>query len=274
MTVEDVSASDMLALRSFPLSRQQYALRRIDEALVECEDESLRRWVAEAIRLGDRARNLELEWRGTPPTTEHGERAQEVDHELDRALSALHGVLSTTAHAFGERSTRGAAARLALERLFPSGLRAVIQLPFVTQEDTVRILLERTTRERLLARALRELDVGELLERIAAIHVRYGEALPREQPSTPSYEQVQAARRAGQERLGRIVFVLVTRLLEGGLGGQHAAALRAALDEVLSQDAAIRRYSRQRRRAADVDPETGEPVEDVEGDAPGDVDAA
>jgi len=273
MTVEDVSASGLLALRSFPLSRQQYALRRIDEALVECEDEALRQRVAEAIRLGDEARNLELEWRGFQPTTEHGERAQKVDYELDRALSALHAVLSTTASAFGEHSTRGAAARLALERLFPLGLRAVIHLPFVAQEDTVRILLERTTRERLLARALRELDVGELLERIAAIHLRYGQALPRE-ARTPSYEQVQAARRAGQERLCRLVFVLVTRLLEGGLGGQHAAALRAALDEVLSQDAAIRRYSRQRRRAADVDPETGEPVEDVEGDAPGDVDAA
>jgi len=260
MTTEEIASSDMFDFYLFPLSRQQYSLRQIDHALADCNDEVLRERVAEAIRLGEEARELDFTFSGGTRINEYGPEARSVDQELDRALGAVSKFLTTTAQAYGETSAQAQLARYAAGRLFPDGVRAVIHLPYVVQEDTVRLILRRVETEPRLGRALRELGADRFLERVAEVHARYQVAL-RKDRHQPTFSQVKEARRAGQERLCQIVVLVLARLVTGEHEGDQAAALWKALREVKDQNAAIGRYYKRRRRVTEVDPETGEELE-------------
>jgi len=124
----------------------------------------------------------------------------------------------------------------------------------------VRMLRRRVETEPRLGQALRELGATRFLEQVAAVHERYQEALRDERPR-PSFAQIKEARRAGQERLCQIVALVLVRLATGEQEGDQAAALWKALGEVKAQNAAIGRYYKRRRRATEVDPETGEELE-------------
>jgi len=269
-TTRRATASEQLALLKFPLGRQLYALRRIDEALVASGDALLRARVARALRLGEEARELELQWRGHVRAREHGKEARELDIELDRALSALHGFLKSTIKGFGEGTPQGEAGKQLLARLFPQGLRKLIHLPFVAEESMVRHLLQRARTEPALRAAVRELGGEPLLERVTEAHARYALALGRRAANGPTFPQVRLARREAQERLCEIQFLVFAELLRGGHGEAETAALWKAFDEVASQNQAIRRYRRRRSRVPDVDPETGARIDvDADDDAPG-----
>jgi len=260
MTTEEIASSDMFDFYSFPLSRQLYSLNQIDHALADCGDELLCQWVANAIRLGEEAYELEASFSGRTPNTVFGPEAQKVDWELDRALGAVAKFLTTSAQAYGETSAQAQLARFATDRLFPDGVPAVIHLPYVDEEIAVRMILRRIETEPRLGQALRELGADRFIERVAAVHARYQEALRDERPR-PSFAQIKEARRAGQERLCQIVALVLVRLATGEHEGDQAAALRKALGEVKAQNAAIGRYYKRRRRATEVDPETGEELE-------------
>jgi len=264
MTTEEIATSDMFDFYLFPLSRQQYSLRQIDHALADCNDEVLRERVAEAIRLGEEARDLDFDFKGGTRNNEFGPEAKRVDQELDRALGAVSKFLKTTAQAYGETSAQAQLARYAAGRLFPDGVRAVIHLPYVVQEDTVRLILRRVETEPRLGRALRELGASRFIERVAEVHARYQKALRDTRLPQPKFAQVQEARRAGQERLCQIVVLVLARLVTGVHEGDQAKALWKALREVKKQNAAIGRYYKRRRRVTEVDPETGEELEEAE----------
>ena len=256
------SASELLAIRMFPIDRQQYSLRVVDEALVRSDDEFLRQQVARALQLGEQALSLELDFRGTRPAKEYGDEARQLDFELDRALGALFGFLTSTVKSFGVSSPEGAQAQRVIERLFPKGVRYVIQLPFDAEEATVRLMLKRARSEPPMIEALRAVQAGRLVERVAELHARYARALPKSsEPPPPAFEEVLRARREGHERMCAIVLQLSATLQRGDLEEQQAAALATALAEVLRQNAAIGRYYKRRRRVAEVDPETGEELE-------------
>jgi len=255
------SASDKLAMRMFPISRQQYTLRAVDEALAACGDERLRRKVARALELGDQARSLELNFRGYA-RQEFGDDARQLDIELDRALGALFHFLTATVKSFGDDSPQGSKAQTVIEWLFPRGLRYVIQLPYVAQASTVRLMLKWARSEPPLIEALRDVHADPLVERVAQLHTRFAAALPK--TASPTYADVRQARREGHERLCAIVFLIGAALLGDDLPEEQAEALRKALAEVDAQDAAIKRYYRRHRRVTDVDPETGEELESEE----------
>lgn len=262
---EIVSTSRLLDFRSFPLGRQDHALRTLDEALVGIEDPFLRRKIAQAIEFGERARGLELDWRGHRRATQYGAEAQQIDYELDRALSALFTVLSATLDSYGASSSKGEFARLLIDRLFPKGVREVIHLPYHEEEHTVRVMLGRLRSEPELVDAVGELDLGPVIARVAEVHARYRKALPRKPSKTVTYEQVRAAQREGHELLCEVVVLVRGVLLRGELDGPQAARLQAALREVCRQDEAIKRFYQRRRRVTEDDPDPGPDSEEDEG---------
>jgi len=263
MTTEKVAASDMFDFYLFPLTRQQYSLRKIDLALVDCDDEFLCERVAEAIRLGEHARQLDHSFTAGNRANEFGPEAQRLDRELARALGAVATHLSTTAHCYGEASSQAQLAHYVSEQLFPEGVRAVTHLRYVDEEETVRTILQRVETDPDLKQAVRELGADRFLERVAEVHARYGQALNKQPQLT--YAQMRQIRREGQERLCRIMALVLARLVsredadEGA--DDQAAALWQALRAVKDQNAAIGRYYKRRRRVTEVDPETGEELE-------------
>ena len=127
MTLDAVAASGMFALYAFPVSRQLYTLHQIAHALGDCDDALLRGWVTEAIHHAEEAFELRLRFRGRRRNRVFGPGARQADRAMDGALGALARVLRASAQAFGEASAEGLLARHAVERLFPDGVRAMIQ---------------------------------------------------------------------------------------------------------------------------------------------------
>jgi len=260
MTTEEIATSDMFDFYSFPLSRQLYSLNQIAHALGDCDDELLCGWVADAIRLGEEAVQLKIDFSGRTINRAFGPEARQADREMDRALGALAKFLTASAQAFGETSAQAQLARYATGRLFPDGVRTMIHLPYMDEEIQVRMLRRRIETEPRLGQALRELGADRFVERVATVHERYQEAL-RKDRREPTHAQVKEARRAGQERLCQIVALVLVRLATGEQEGDQAAALWKALGEVKHQNAAIGRAFKRRHRVTEVDPETGEELE-------------
>ncbi|MEZ6189445.1 MAG: hypothetical protein R3F62_31150 [Planctomycetota bacterium] len=175
-------------------------------------------------------------------------------------MGALDDSLAATIKGYGPDSPKGEAAQLARERLFPQGLRVVIHLPYAEQEAEVGALLERARDDAEVADALRLLGEDDLVARIAALNLRYGEAI-RGRDEAPSYDDVRAARVAGQERLCWLLLRIAARLEDAPVGSEEAARLAAAIDVVLDENAAIRRYRKRRRNG--VDAEDAEDAEDA-----------
>ncbi|MCA8925426.1 MAG: hypothetical protein KDD82_26690 [Planctomycetes bacterium] len=258
----------MLNLYQFPTGRRLFCLLNVREVLESAGIDDLRAEVERAIAADRATRELEDHYRGSKVEPEHAPEAAELDAELSRSLSALDGVLAATLKAFGGKSPPGVSAVFARSRLFPHGVRHMRRMSFVEREVAVETLLLRAQTERRLAQEIRRLGVQSFVERVAEVNVRYRRALQVTDATKPSYAEVLAARKAGQEALSGIVVSLMARL-RGADKGKESRALALALQQVIDQNAAIKRHRRRRRHVTDVDPETGDEVADDGGGGDG-----
>ncbi|MEZ6183642.1 MAG: hypothetical protein R3F62_01375 [Planctomycetota bacterium] len=265
----NVPVKTLLNLYRFPSGRRLSCLRSMRERLADPAFAELQSVLDRAIASEWATRDLEIRYRNgmRQRNNEFSDETSALDLELDRALSALDDALGVALKAYGEGSPQGEAATLLRSTLFGQGVRFLIHMPFMEQEAEVAVLLERAADEPSLAEAVRVTRVEPLVERIAELNRRFGEAIRDGRPVSPaSFEEVRAARDAGHERLGRIVILVPARLLGAPPDGEHAEALAAALQVVQEQNAAIKRYRKRRRGVNGLDPEEefDEPDAEVE----------
>ena len=255
-----------LTLLVFNTSRRLYVLGQILRSFPPDAFGELRGRIERAIAADREAQVLESRWRGVRGGNQHAPGMRELDTELDRALGALNAALTATQSTFGVDGPRGRAARLAKLRLFPDDMRQLIHLPYMEQAEAVQGLLWRIEHEPELAEALRTVEAQAYVDRVAELNARYTVLLDSSRRDV-DYAEVQRARRAGQERLCRIVFQLGARLDREDTSPEEAEVLDQALQFVLEQNERIRRHHQRRRTAGEVDPETGEELDfEVEDD--------
>ncbi|MEZ6189589.1 MAG: hypothetical protein R3F62_31885 [Planctomycetota bacterium] len=253
-----VSVKTLLNLYRFPSGRRLSCLRSMRERLGGPAFAPLQFVLDRAIAAEWETRRLEIRYRNAlrRRKSEFSSETSELDAELDRALSALEGACGVALKAYGEDSPRGEAATLLRGELFPQGVRFLIHMPYMEQEAEVTVLLERIAAEPALAQAVQIVGVEDLVDRVAELNLRYGEAIRADRSAeSASFDEVRAAREAGHERLCWIVFLAVARLHALPPDGELAEALTAALEVVSEQNAAIKRTRKRRRSVTDVDPE-------------------
>lgn len=175
--LDDVVASYIRFPRMTP-GRRSVAIERARASLEQMSELShLMPALDEAEAAQRRAIAAHGTWaRGKDSRNFHSRTAVELDRDLDRALSALHGSLQGAARAFPVGRDEGRWSRALLDAVFPDGVRAISALPFVDQAAAVDALLERV-RASERAEAVGGLGISFLVDRIAEINTAYTQGL-------------------------------------------------------------------------------------------------
>lgn len=212
----------------------------------------------EAIAHEEGLRRLEARWasqvRASQAKGDEEASATEVDRRLDRSLAAIFGQLQGVERVMGARSPQGKEAKELLERLFPKGLGAVVNLPFGEEvesaEEVVKALASSGAGQRMGV----ELFVEQLGEAVAKQRAILG------MESRPLvYKEVRLGQEAGHRNLCRVVGAVLGVFWRDTQ--EHVDARASLLGPIAQQSEAVGEAMRRKTKPQDLDPATGQPSE-------------
>jgi hypothetical protein len=249
-----VPISSLIQLYLFPPGRGIHALERVAVAAALLGLAEIAAQAQKGIAQYRRAMDLQTRLR-IGRTTLYGTDTFELDNQLDRGLTALDDFLGSQLGLFPRGHRRADAADTIRPALFPEGVAAITNQPFVQQRVAVDLMIEAYMAPPLApARAdLTDLDV--MIARVAEINHQYGASIDAYDRDRPSSEELRAAQALGQTHLAETVVLIAARHVLSPPEQQDAVA--ALLEPILRQNDAIRAIRRRRRPARDVDPGTG-----------------
>ena len=257
---------ELLNLYSFTVRRRLFCLGRITREMQHPALADLLAEAQEALRLDRELYELELAW-STRDDRKYSPEASALHRELSHAIAGLDGTLAASQRTFGAGSPQGEAATLLREQIFPRGMKHLTHVSYPDQAASLEALLVILGREPELAEAVRLLNLEDYLQRLTELRARFQAQLMGARGVT--FDDLRAARQAGRDRLRRFLFRLGARLFAEDVPEDEAQALQRAIDVILDQNQSIRDHRKRRRnRIADVDPETGELVDEPEAPTP------
>ena len=237
---------DMLELYRFGCKRRMHCLSSILRCLRDPALADLRAEVEAAHLADSEVHGLEEAWSLDPHHTLYAPGVVAPHRALNRGLRALHGGLGLARKAFEEESAKGRAATLLRRCLFENGLRFLTHCDYVSQTTRVDRLLEVAQQQPEVAEALRELQLGHYVERVAELNAELRRHLERG-AHRPDHATLRQANRAGEDRLRRVVYLLAARLMTPGISAAEEDELSLAVLQVVEQNRAIRIYRKRRR---------------------------
>ncbi|KIG18898.1 hypothetical protein DB30_07234 [Enhygromyxa salina] len=181
---------------------------------------------------------------------------RDKDQAVDNTLVTLAALLSHYAQSEVEPST----AASILATLFPVSVSHHTQLPFVEQSaanERVLSVLEGPTHKAWLDAH----GITPLTKQLRAKHEEFAAALRfRDAQTAPSWDDVKAAREIGQDLYLKVVVQILASFIDDP--DQRSAMMQP----IWAQNEQIQAYRRQRRRPVDINPDSGEPLEDEDQD--------
>lgn len=174
----------------------------------------------------------------------HAARAMTLDIEVDRAVSGLHGTLTSTVRALSPDDPAAVAAEHLLASVFVGGVAPITQLPFVDQHAAVDQLLKVLREDPDAVAAVALLTLQRWVDRIEALNAEYGEHVTQESP-------IRGQDIRDADRAGWVAFCEVMVQVLGAVPGSEEAdeVLRGRLlGPVISQRDELRKL--RARRAA------------------------
>ena len=257
--------SGLLRIKKLPTGRRIYALDRTKEAAKGVRGAERIRELCEEARAHDlkRTRPLEKGWRAQAAGGEgrYDEQMRGHDQAADALVVNFHDHISGIVEMSGETGADEAgieALGWLLKRNFPDGVGAVTQLSY--SEQAVELKAIREDMESATFRPA--VDAFSLKGYVDAMGRRvdsYTETERDQREREVSYEDVVAARQKGYEHIAYLIATIAADFRE------DAEVRQQLLAPVLEQDRMVTESMRRRRVATDVDPETGEEVEDDAG---------
>lgn len=238
--------SSLFALYTLTPGRRIYALGRVADRAKAMQVDELLGPIEAAIN-HDRV-VLELDARRADRSRSPGARKHDI--VVDRTLGAIEGLVSHFAASNDDTATA------LLGAMFPTNLADHVHLAFIEQSaanERVLAILEGPEHESWIdAHGVRPLAV-----QLREAHDSFAEALhTRDAETVPTWDEVKAARETGQELYVKVVVRIVAKFID------DAERRDELLEPIWTQNQRIRNYRRQRRKLVDVDPETGEVLED------------
>lgn len=253
----------LLNVYALPTGRRLVALKSVRDAAQSCGNTALVGWVDDALKHDAQTRGVELDWlrQKQTPAAKPSDAVQ-VDQELDRTLAGVHGVLSGVVNgALPGQPVEDAAVLLPL--LFPAGLGALTQGSHVDQCTAVEAVMREVRKPEHAAR-ITALRLGPALDRVDALTKKLSDILSAAAKAPGvAHSSVVAAQQKGLSNLR----VTVAKVI-----GMHpldtpedTLARATLLEGVTRQGAAFAEAFKRRRGGTDVNPETGEPADEVAG---------
>ncbi len=250
--------------------RQLFALRKtLKQALDPGDMVEIQRLLTEAIASTERWRQIEAGWALQSAPRRQGAEggvSKTIDVLIDGCLGGFDDTFTGTARSLGADHPKAKAALRLQRAMFPLGLAAVVQLPFVEEVETITEILKALEQEAPKADVIL-LHMEDNVERLRALNAQYRAALEAEAPREILFKEVTQAAGDSHAQMLAVVVGVLSRF-DQDHDPAHLAARQDLLGEILKQHRAISDARRTRRAPKDIDPDTG-----VEVDAPAPLEA-
>ena len=251
--------------------RQLFALRKtLKQALDRENMVEIQRLLTEAIASTERWRQIEAGWalQSAPRRqgAEGGGVSKTIDVLIDGCLGGFDDTFTGTSRSLGADHPKTKAALRLQSVMFPLGLAAVVQKPFVEEVELVTEILKALEQEAPKADVIL-LHMEDNVERLRALNAQYRAALEAEAPREILFKEVTQAAGDSHAQMLAVVVGVLSRF-DQDHDPAHLAARQDLLGEILKQHRAISDARRTRRAPKDIDPDTG-----VEVDAPAPLEA-
>ena len=234
--------------------RRLYALKLVLLVAQSLGMTALAAIIEAAIAHDTAALALEGAWaRSRKLPTSRG-RALEIDGLIDAVLAAIHTSLTSQISLLDSNSDEVKASTRILDALFPEGVVPLIRLPFEEQLATNTTIVERLTGD--LAEDAKTANIVPFVSQLGTLNAAFAGELDQQRAKEIEYDVVQSAADRGNLFVRRIVAVVLGTY--NGETDEDAAARKALLTPILEQCERVRSLRKGRRKAADVDPETGD----------------
>lgn len=247
----DVSLQSLINLYVFSTGRRLFALGQVMKAAGERSFSELEAHCTAAIKHDRSTRALESQWAAPAPRSP---LVQPIDVRTDRTLVAIRDVAQAHADSDEEDEELRGGVRALLTAIYPQGVQAVIQLPFVEQLSAMDGILE-TLKSKRFAPLVADLGLNRKVKQLAKQIAEYRAALESPPAETVGFDKVKVARATVQDYLVQAVAMILAK--HPTRSAEDVAARSALLGPILVQDEAIRQYLKSRRAVQDVNPETG-----------------
>ena len=260
----DVSLQAMINLRVLSTGRRLFALTQVMKAAGERSFGELEAHCAIALKHDRNTRALETRW--AAPAEKKTSPVQPIDVKADRTLVDIRDVAETHAGPGEEDEDLRKEVRGMLTAIYPEGVLAVIQRPYIEQLSAMDGILE-TLKVKKFASLVADLGLTRKVKQLTKQVAEYRAALEQPTPETVGWDKVRVARAEGQDLVLQAVVMILARYRTHS--ADDVAARTALLGPILEQDEAVRLYLKARRAVEDVNPDTGaiDPSAPI-GDAP------
>jgi hypothetical protein len=212
------------------------------------------------LQLGAVCGDIELRYRKPVKKPIHGEKAGKADGALDRAWTDFVALCQSVVNLLGTDNPKGAAAHQIVDKGFPRGVAAITNKSFVEEFEASMALIERLTKGDLRD-AVNTVGFGVFVERLGVLAEQLGSELGKPEPdTTPTWDEVRAARAAMHDQLARVIAIICGAFAQNT--DAHNARRSELLGPIATQQQRLRARYRARLGVLDVDPETGEETPD------------
>lgn len=253
----DVSLAALFDFYAFSTGRTLFALGQVLSAAKEIGKlNEIVDHTKEAIDHARETRALEAKYARSATEPKGNPKVAEIDVRLDRQLVSLRDLVQAQIDgavddADGDTAAEG---RKVLGDLFPKGVTAITQAPWVEELALVDGLLD--VAEKTHAAFLKGIGAGAIVKRIRKTNEEYRGALSKGPSAAIEAKDVRAARAKNQQYLCEVVALIVGKFPFSTKA--HVDARTQLLGPILAQGEAIAAYIRARRSVEDVNPETGD----------------
>ncbi len=243
---------ELFAIYQFALGAIAYCITVMRNLLDDLGNQEAVEVAEKAKRKCDEARQLEYDWeqqKQDDPLTRP--EAKALDDEIDSTLSRVMQV----AEAFAESSRETRKSRLAdelLDAVFPSGVYPITSKPFDEQNYAVDELLQRLNGE--FSEHVQVVGLESLVEELEDLNQEFSEELNTTGEAV-AYKEVEAARADAEDAFHRLIAKVMYDY------GNDMETFNRVMEPLHEQTERTRRSLKRSGRIPEVDPETGEPVE-------------
>ncbi len=250
------SLSNLIQLYQFPAGRAAYACKAVYRVADQQGETAIAQAAAETVEAAGVALTRRREFYATRSAERRraNREAVAIDIQLDRTIGALHDGLGTAVRTLDTTDPHHAQAVEAQHRAFPQGAAAITSLSYEEEQEAVGEVLRLIQGE--LAPTFDALGLTLYVERAAALHAQFVEALQQRPQAATSYGDVRGA----EQRLQQALLTTVARIIgrHPTASAEDAAGRARLLGPILLQNDRIGDGYRRHRPVNDIDPESGE----------------
>ncbi len=251
-------ATNHVKNRRMPVGRYIYALEDMSEIAKERALAGVKEAVDNALVTGRKAKRVQFSYEQTRDQTSKARgRSVELDQQIDAIIVAIRNVVRDRIIGI-DGDPIEEAAQLILKTVYPRGARAITHLSFEAQLATMTVMIEHFRND--LAEAVTLTGVDREVSLMEELVEEFRTELRVSEKPGVTYDELKEAISELHEHTALVRAVCVAAY--PSLDQAATEARESLLAPLVDQENRVAEAQRRQRRVLDVDPSTGEEIDD------------